>query len=79
MLWIVRTVGAYVSETSNGFGNRSVQFLVLYLPVGRVYTVLRCSMINHLVGASEPERLAGGGAGHASSLTKVSFCRACKN
>ena len=35
------TVGVQVSETSHGFSNDSVQFLVINMPVGTVYAVLR--------------------------------------
>ena len=57
-------VGVDVSKIGHCYSNHSVQMFVFYMPVGPINAVLRRAMIGHLVGALEPQRLAGGGASH---------------
>ena len=57
-------LGVEVSKTCHSFGNNSVRIFVLYMPVVPFNAVLRRAMIGHLLGALEPEGLAGGGASY---------------
>jgi len=51
-----------VSKTGHSFDKHSLQIYVFCMTVGQINAVLRWTMIGHLVGALDPEGLAGGGA-----------------
>jgi len=61
-------VGVHVGETCNCLIEDGVQLLILNMDVHPINAVLYRSVIRHLVGRFETERLPSDGTGHAQFL-----------
>ena len=59
------TIGVEVGETCYGLSEDRVQLLIPNMAVRPINVILYRSMVDHLVGRFETERLGSYGAGHA--------------
>jgi len=61
-------VGVEFGETWHGLIEDRVQLPIIYMATDLMYAVLCRTMIRHLVGWFETERLGSGGTGHTDFL-----------